>query len=274
MKRIAPWRAAALAVSVVIPLAAATVGAAHAADDLDKYRGDRKNATVDTKRTHDQTTDQTTFTFTLKTNGENVGHVVLMACPDVNIVNATGPAGANKESAEPKADPSIKDSPHVGIEFEPGAPGPYTIVFAGNIAGAEFVVKDGDGHKHFTAGSDVCKPVSAQTGAVRSGAQVAGENLVNAANPQENLVSAANPQQNPGTAANPQENLVDAANPQQNLVDAANPGGVKVLGEQLTAPDAALARTGTALPVLAPLGALLLALGSLATGIARRRGRG
>ena len=258
MKRIAPWRSAGLGVSAVltavIALAAATVGPTYAADDLEKYQGDKKNVTVEGTRTYDG--NQTTFAFALKTNGENVSQVLLMACPDVNIVSATGPAGAKKESAEPKADPSIKDGPHVGIKFEPGAPGTYTIVFAGNISGAELVVKDGDGHKHFTTGSDVCKPVTDAD----SGARVAGENLVNAANPQQNLVDAANPQGAP-------------ASPQQNLVDAANPGGVKVLGEQVTRPDAALARTGTALPLLAPIGALLLALGSLATGLARRRGR-
>jgi hypothetical protein len=115
------------------------------------------------------------------------------------------------------------------------------------------VVKDGNGHKHYTAGTNVCQQAS-QTPPqppTPTGDQSGG----NQSNP--NVGGASN--QNPGPG-----NEVQGST-------AAKPGS-EVLGEQLTAPQtqgSTLPRTGLPLPALAPVGTLLVALGGLASALGR-----
>jgi hypothetical protein len=255
MKRTGVRRAV---LGVGLALAAVVAGPAGANDDVDKYQGDKKNVSVQAQGPNYDGTN-TTFTFTLSAT-ENVSHVVLMTCPNIQIVSATGPQGANKEGDAPKQDSSIKDEGHVGIKFEPGVPGTYTIVFAGNIAGAEFVVKDGDGHKHFTAGdaNNVCKPPvsTQQPPSTPSGQQ-----------PQQQPPSGGNPS-NPNNQG--ASNQTGGAGTQVAGNTQTRPGS-DVLGNQLTAPEAqaTLPRTGLPVPALAPIGTMFLALGGLATALGR-----
>src|SRR5581483_680431 len=128
---------------VGLALGAVIAAPARASDDLEKYAGDKKEVAVTPGRTYSQADDRTTFTFTLATkDNQAVSHVILLACKEIPIVSASGPDGP-AASTEPKQDPAIKESGHEGIKFDPGKAGTYTIVFAGDILGAEFVVKDG-----------------------------------------------------------------------------------------------------------------------------------
>jgi len=265
MKGIAVRRARVLGATGLLAMGLALAAAvpAGANDDLAKYQGDKKNVSVTSTRAYDQATNRTTFTFTLNAT-ENVSHVVLMACEGIEIVSATGPNGAAKEGDAPKNDPSIDDqSQHVGIKFEPGVPGQYTIVFVGNIAAADFVVKDGDGHKHFPSGAEVCQPVQTpQTPGTPSGEQPS--------NPQQpsNPPSGGEASNNPNATGAANQNSGTGTQAGGNT--ATQPGST-VLGEQLTAPEAlaTLPRTGMPIAALVPIGTMLVALGGLATVLGR-----
>ena len=271
MHRTTGWRARVVGISGVLAAGVAigflTAGPAGANDDLDKYQGDKKNVSVTSDRSYDDQTNRTTFTFTLSAT-ENVSHVVLMACEGIEIVSATGPNGAAKEGDAPKNDPSIDDQEqHVGIKFEPGVPGTYTIVFVGNIAGADFVVKDGDGHKHFPNGGEVCKPVTTPQTPSTPSEETPPQN-----NPLQNDAPSNDPPSNNPPAALASNQPSEPDTEVQGSSTASNPGP-DVLGSQVTAPEAqgnTLPRTGVPLPVLAPIGTALLALGGVATALGRR----
>lgn len=280
--RTGSWRAGLIgvtgALAAVIAIAAATAGPAQAhGDPGSDYKGGNKGAEVEPLRTYDPDANQTTFSFTLTLNpgSEPVSHVLMMACPDLSIVSATGPQGTKREPAEgnePKADPSIEGSPHNGIKFEPGVAGTYTIVFVGNIAGAEFVVKDGDAHKHFFSGpeSDLCKTVTS-TPPATTPEETTPTPIGPESEPKKDIEPATS---NPGTEV--ESNQTSQPGTEVSGTNTTNnpPAGssTQVLGAQLTQPEvqANLPRTGPALPLLAPIGALLVAFGGLVTAIGRR----
>lgn len=263
MKRTGVRRRMAAAMTGVLAagmaFAAVTALPAQANDDLDKYAGDKKDVKVETSRSF--TNNQTTFTFVLSTKDNvNVSHVILMACPGVSIVSASGPDGP-ASSLEPKQDSAIKDSGHEGIKFDPGKPGTYTIVFAGNILGAEFVVKDGDGHQHFRHGAqaDLCKTASEQT-----------PNNPPANNPPANNPPADNP------SSNPASNQPGQPGTQVQGATQTKPAApsTDVLGAQQSQPEiqgATLPRTGAELGLLGQMGAMFVAFGSVALAAGRRR---
>jgi hypothetical protein len=313
MKRTRGWRAAVLGVTgalgVGLALAAvpATPAQAHGEPNTSyKNASTSKGVSVDSDRNYDSGANQTTFTFTLSLTGsEPVSHVLLMACPDpVKVVSATVPNGANKvEGDTPKNDPSLEGE-HLGIKFEPGTAGIYTIVFSGNIAAAQFVIKDGQGHAHFTEGteSDVCKTVTPQTpDSPNPPANDPPANDPPANDPPANNPPANDPPTNNPPANNPPANNPPANNPPANNPPANNPPAnpasnqpsqpgtevqgatitnnppaapsTDVLGAQQSQPEAlaaTLPRTGSELGLLAPLGAMLVAFGSVAIAAGRR----
>lgn len=145
-----------LALGLILTVLGLMPQTATADDDLDGFED--KNFTVDGTRTYDADANQTTFTFVFDGDeDESASHVLIVACiPNATVVSATGPEGATKKNDQPAKDGSTDD--HVGIKFEPGVYGTYRIVYSGNLGSADFVVKKGPGHKHFTTGSNPCQP--------------------------------------------------------------------------------------------------------------------
>jgi hypothetical protein len=277
MKLTGVRRAKLLGAAGVLAMAVTTATASPAqahGDPNDSYKNasTSKGVSVDSDRTYDQGTNRTTFTFTLSLTGsEPVSHVLLMACPDVPIVSTSGPNGAAKVEGEtPKEDPSIKDGAHSGVKFQPGTAGTYTIVFTGNIAAAQFVIKDGNGHAHFTEGqeSDICKTVQST--------------------PQENPPAENPPVENPPASNPPAENPPAENPPSAPASNAPRQPGAEVQGETQTNPTppstdvigaqqgqpealgATLPRTGSEAGFLASIGVLLAAFGSVARAACRR----
>jgi LPXTG-motif cell wall-anchored protein len=119
---------------------------ATASDDLPKYQD--KVDRIEGSRSYNAGTKQTTFVFNA-TFKEQVSHITVTTCPEntATVVSATGPSGTKTETGK---DPSIN---HTGVKFEPGKSGTYTVVFSGDVAGADFIVKNGDGHKHYSMGT-------------------------------------------------------------------------------------------------------------------------
>jgi hypothetical protein len=92
--------------------------------------------------------DGTTFTFALE-GDQPADSVLVSACETgAEFLRAFGPD--DQQPAAVAHDPSTG---HDGVRFEPGNLGRYTVVYGGNISGAEFIVKSGDGHKHYFLGS-------------------------------------------------------------------------------------------------------------------------
>lgn len=121
------------------------------------------------------------------------------------------------------------------------------------------MVKDGDGHKHFPSGTEVCQPVTTP------------EQPPGPAQPSQQQQPAGGDTSNPNTEGASNQN--GGTGTEVAGATASKPG-TNVLGEQLTQPETqgnALPRTGPALPLLAPIGAIFVAFGGLATAIARRR---
>jgi hypothetical protein len=115
------------------------------ADDTSGYND--KVTSVEGSMTYDSAANQTTFVFKLSVS-EQVSHVTITSCPEGNqIVSSAGPSGTKTETGK---DPSTN---HTGVKFEPGKAGTYTVVFSGNVSGANFIVKNGSGHKHYTIGT-------------------------------------------------------------------------------------------------------------------------
>ncbi|MGH9036399.1 MAG: hypothetical protein ACRD0O_11600, partial [Acidimicrobiia bacterium] len=92
---------------------------------------------------------RTTFIFTVKGDGA-ADHFLVSACqPGAVFLRAFGPDDQQPVS-EGGADASTG---HEGVKFEPGALGAYRVVYRDAVGGAEFIIKNGDGHKHYFLGS-------------------------------------------------------------------------------------------------------------------------
>jgi LPXTG-motif cell wall-anchored protein len=104
---------------------------------------------IEGSSSYDPTADTTTFVFKA-TFSEQVSHLVVSSCPaGTDVVDATAPSGVKVEKN--KTDPGGTDA--TGAKFEPGKSGTYTVAFTGNVTGAEFIVKNGNGHRHYSIGS-------------------------------------------------------------------------------------------------------------------------
>ncbi|HYH48180.1 MAG TPA: hypothetical protein VEG38_01400 [Acidimicrobiia bacterium] len=125
-------------------------GQATATDQGPNYQD--KVVNISGSRSYDAATNRTTFVFNAQFS-EPVSHLVVVSCPEspTNVVDAGAPSGVTVEKN--KNDPSTG---HTGTKFEKagGTPsGTYTVVLSGNVTGAEFVVKNGNGHKHYRLGT-------------------------------------------------------------------------------------------------------------------------
>jgi hypothetical protein len=93
--------------------------------------------------------NQTTFTFNVS-GSKDPNFTLLISCPEgASVVSATGPSGSTKAS-------NSTTEGHTGEKFTNTPRGGYTIVYSGDVAGAEIVIKSGGGHKHFGAQGPGC----------------------------------------------------------------------------------------------------------------------
>jgi hypothetical protein len=91
---------------------------------------------------------RTTFTFTVKGDGP-AEYFLIRACqPGAVFLRAFGPDDQSPAPVGPD-----DGTGHDGVKFEPGNLGSYTAVYRDRVSGAEFIVKNGDGHKHYYLGS-------------------------------------------------------------------------------------------------------------------------
>jgi hypothetical protein len=113
------------------------------AGGTDQGTFDNENFAVSGSR--NESGGQTTFSFTL--SGESdPNFVLLLSCPEgIEPVRAEGPDG------DPDNAPGGEG--HTGEKFTPGSLGTYTVVYSGNVTGAELVIKNGPGHRHFGVGT-------------------------------------------------------------------------------------------------------------------------
>lgn len=106
---------------------------------------------VSGSRSYDADANQTTFSFTIKIQDgtATISHLVISTCPQgAEVVTATG--GQQGDYQGNQNDPTTD---RTGAKFEPGRTGTYTVVFAGDITGAEIALKNGNGYEVFFAGS-------------------------------------------------------------------------------------------------------------------------
>jgi hypothetical protein len=91
---------------------------------------------------------RTTFAFTVK-GDQAAGYFLLRPCDSgAEFLRAFGPD--DQKAASVGDDPATG---HDGVKFEPGNVGTYRVVYRDRVGGAEFIVKNGDGHKHYHLGS-------------------------------------------------------------------------------------------------------------------------
>jgi len=135
-----------VAVAVVLMLAAArAVTPVHAADAVGPNYKD-KSYWVTVTRTYDAAKKQTTFTYVV-TGTAPASHMVIVPCgSSPTVVSAVGPGNEKPTSPQLFTDPPTGQT---GVKFDPGPMGTYTVTFAGNIAEASFVIKNGNGYKTY-----------------------------------------------------------------------------------------------------------------------------
>jgi hypothetical protein len=99
-------------------------------------------------------------TFTIDFSGtEDAGYVLIAACRnDAAVVHSRGPENQAPTSAQPASD---HPTGHRGMKFEPGPRGRYSVTYDRAVGFVEFIVKNGNGHKHFKVGSADCLPAGA-----------------------------------------------------------------------------------------------------------------
>jgi hypothetical protein len=92
---------------------------------------------------------RTTFVFTVKGDGAAEYFLVSACQTGATFLRAFGPDDQQPVS-EGADDPATG---HYGVKFEPGTLGRYTVVYRDGVSGAEFIIKNGDGHKHYFLGT-------------------------------------------------------------------------------------------------------------------------
>ncbi len=92
---------------------------------------------------------RTTFVFTVKGDGAAEYFLVSACQAGATFLRAFGPDDQQPVS-EGADDPATG---HYGVKFEPGTLGRYTVVYRDGVSGAEFIIKNGDGHKHYFLGT-------------------------------------------------------------------------------------------------------------------------
>ncbi|HZA82071.1 MAG TPA: hypothetical protein VFC13_11450, partial [Actinomycetes bacterium] len=136
--------------------------AAGGVDQGPDYRD--RNFSVEGGRSYSGQADRTTFRFRVTGDGP-ADYFLIHACePGASLVRAFGP-----DDQQPVPTGSDEPTGHESLKFEPGRLGSYTIIYRHNIGGAEFVIKNGDGHRHFSVGSG-CPAGTEVTTSTRSGA--------------------------------------------------------------------------------------------------------
>lgn len=135
-----------LAIGSLTMLVGLLGGAAGAVDEGPGYQ-DRSYSVSGSRRFNAQA-DRTTFTF--KVTGEGPAEYFLInACEaGAAFVRAFGP-----DDQQPVETAPDEPTGHESLKFEPGTLGTYTVLYRHDIGGAELIIKNGDGHRHFHVGT-------------------------------------------------------------------------------------------------------------------------
>ncbi len=125
-------------------------GAAGGLDQGPDYHD--RNYSVSGSRRVNAEASRTTVTF--EVSGDAAAEYFLInACePGTSVMRAFGP-----DDQQPVSDGPDQATGHESLKFEPGTLGKYTVIYKGDVSGAEFIIKNGDGHRHFYVGSG-CQP--------------------------------------------------------------------------------------------------------------------
>ncbi|MGH9223755.1 MAG: hypothetical protein ACRD2W_08195 [Acidimicrobiales bacterium] len=121
-------------------------GAAAGVDSGPDYKD--RDFSVSGRRTYHFSSDRTTFRFEVTGKGPAEYFLINACTPGTTTVRAYGPDDQRPVSSGP-------DQPtgHESQKFQPGTLGSYTVVYEDSVDGAEFIVKNGDGHRHYFFGS-------------------------------------------------------------------------------------------------------------------------
>ncbi len=107
-----------------------------------------RNYSVSGSRRFSSQANRTTFTFEVTGDGA-AEYFLINACePGTSVVRAFGP-----DDQQPVSDGPDQSTGHESLKFEPGNLGTYIVIYRDDINGAEFIIKNGNGHKHYYVGS-------------------------------------------------------------------------------------------------------------------------
>ncbi|MGH9282796.1 MAG: hypothetical protein ACRD0S_07650 [Acidimicrobiales bacterium] len=139
-----------LATGATTMLLGLLAGAAGGLDQGPDYHD--RNYSVSGSRRVNAEASRTTVTF--EVSGDAAAEYFLInACePGTSVMRAFGP-----DDQQPVSDGPDQATGHESLKFEPGTLGKYTVIYKGDVSGAEFIIKNGDGHRHFYVGSG-CQP--------------------------------------------------------------------------------------------------------------------
>ncbi|MDQ3946297.1 MAG: hypothetical protein M3357_14315, partial [Actinomycetota bacterium] len=150
-----------LATGSVTMLVGLLAAAAGGLDEAPGYQD--RNFSVSGSRRVNPDTNRTIVTFEVKGDGA-AEYFLINACePGTTVVRAFGP-----DDQQPVSDGPDEATGHESLKFEPGTLGTYTVLYRGDVSGAEFVIKNGGGHRHFSVGTG-CPPATEVTTTSRDG---------------------------------------------------------------------------------------------------------
>ncbi|MGH8991287.1 MAG: hypothetical protein ACRDZ7_07155 [Acidimicrobiia bacterium] len=128
--------------AMVLGLVAGAAGAIDSGDYQDR------NFSVDGGRRYDGKDDRTVFAFRVTGDGP-AEYFLINACETgARLLRAFGP-----DDQQPVGPGPDQSTGHESLKFEPGNLGTYTVIYRGDIDGAEFIIKNGDGHRHHHVGT-------------------------------------------------------------------------------------------------------------------------
>lgn len=110
-----------------------------------------RNFKVTPVRDYDPIADETAFSWEVTGDGP-AEYVLVQACRGAPVAFAAGPGGPPAQ-LEPVADPATGV---MGVKWQSGVLGTYTVGYKGGVAAAELVIKNGAGSRRVRAGRLPC----------------------------------------------------------------------------------------------------------------------
>ncbi len=135
-----------LATGTITMLLGLLAGEAGGTDQGPDYH-DRHYSVSGDRRLSSQS-NRTTFTFEVAGDAAAEYFLVNACEPGTTVLRAFGP-----DDQQPVSDGPDQGTGHESLKFEPGTLGTYTVIYRDDISGAEFIIKNGDGHRHFHLGT-------------------------------------------------------------------------------------------------------------------------